>query len=251
MNKTLISERFSKAVGTYTVEATAQKEIACHMMELLNRHLPHFNPKVIAEFGCGTGNFSRLLYNRYLPESFLINDICKDMACSCDDLLKKGVVFEAGDAEHFGFPHHCNLLTSCSTIQWFSSPAHFFERCGSFITSDGYLAFSTFGPNNFKEIKATTGSGLNYLSQSELIEALIPYYDIVHIEDEHIVQYYQHPIEVLKHLKQTGVTGIQSYQWTRGKLSEFCNKYQLNYTDRQGVTLTYHPVYVIAKKKKS
>lgn len=251
MNKALITERFSRAVETYTIEATAQMEIAYHMIELLNQHLKNYTPQSIVEFGCGTGNYSRLLYRTFMPETFIINDICKEMMSRCDDLIKKGVQFEEGDAEQLAFQVRCNILTSCSTLQWFTSPERFFERSANFISTDGYLAFSTFGEDNFKEIKATTGSGLNYYNCDKLLDMLSPYYDIIHMEEQYIVQHYEHPLDVLRHLKQTGVTGIQSYQWTKGKLTEFSNAYQLNFTDDKGVTLTYHPIYVIAKKKQS
>ena len=54
MNKTIIAERFSKAISTYPREANVQRQIANKMIRLLQKHIPSPCPKVI-EFGCGTG----------------------------------------------------------------------------------------------------------------------------------------------------------------------------------------------------
>ena len=129
MNKTLIAERFTKALNTYSDEGNAQKTIAKHMSALLQTHLPTFNPESIVEFGCGTGNYSRLLHQMYRPTRMLLNDICQKASHSCADLIGKGVQFCAGDAETLQFPHDTQLITSCSTLQWFEKPQRFFEGC--------------------------------------------------------------------------------------------------------------------------
>ena len=249
MNKTLIAERFTKAVHTYGDEAEAQKRIAEHMASLLSLHLHGFWPNRIAEFGCGTGNYSRLLYKQYYPKEMLMNDICGEMRHCCKELLDRGVRFVAGDAEHFDFPKECELITSCSTLQWFENPNGFFEHCSQYLVQKGYLVFSTFGPDNMKEVMETTGHGLTYRSLSELTKGLQPYYEIIHAEEQMLTYHFDHPMSVLRHLKQTGVTGISSQQWTRGRLKDFCAVYQQRFKCSQGVSLTYHPLYIIAKKK--
>jgi len=55
---------------------------------------------------------------------------------------------------------------------------------------------------------------------------------------------------VLKHLKQTGVTGTEKRIWTRSRLQSFCKEYTTRFSDAAGnVNLTYHPIYIIARKK--
>ena len=249
MNKTLITERFTKAAHTYGHEAEAQKRIAEHMAALLGSHLHNFWPNRIAEFGCGTGNYSRLLFKQYFSKEMLMNDICGEMRHCCKELLEKGAQFEVGDAEHFCFPKECDLITSCSTLQWFDNPSVFFGHCSQYLGQQGYLAFSTFGLDNMKEVRQIAGYGLPYRSLSELIEGLQPYYEIVHAEEQVLTYHFDHPMSVLRHLKQTGVTGITSQQWTRGRLNDFCDAYQLQFKSSKGVSLTYHPLYIIAKKK--
>ena len=58
------------------------------------------------------------------------------------------------------------------------------------------------------------------------------------------------PQAVLKHLKQTGVTGTEKRMWTRSRLQSFCKEYTTRFSDAAGnVSLTYHPIYIIERKK--
>lgn len=249
MNKALIAGRFSKAIGTYAREAGIQQQIAEKMTGLLKQHLASSPPAKVVEFGCGTGSYSRLLYEALQPEQLLLNDLCKEMKACCTDLLRKGATFLAGDAETLPIPEDTELLTSCSTLQWFESPERFFRRSSKHLSAKGCLAFTTFGPENMNEIRAVTGQGLPYRSLHELQTALAPYYDIVHAEEEQIRRSFRTPMQVLLHLKETGVTGTGQHHWTRRELTDFCNEYNRRFGNGSAVHLTYHPIYLIAIKK--
>ena len=279
MNKRLIAERFSKAITTYPKEANVQRQIADKMIRLLAKHISSPCSKVI-EFGCGTGIYSRMLLQTLHPEELLLNDLCPDMKYCCEDLLeKKQVSFLPGDAETVSFPTESTLITSCSALQWFESPENFFERCNTLLNNQGYFAFSTFGKENMKEIRELTGNGLPYRSREELEVALSPHFDILYSEEELIPLSFEDPIKVLYHLKQTGVNGLSTQssptgkqendlcssdnnsknnfknnlpqqQWTRRDLQLFCERYMQEFTQGTSVSLTYHPIYIIAKKKK-
>ncbi|MDD3037833.1 malonyl-ACP O-methyltransferase BioC [Bacteroides sp.] len=264
MDKSLIAERFSKAITTYSQEANVQRLIADKMIHLLQEHLSTPCPNVI-EFGCGTGIYSRMLLQNLRPKSLLLNDLCEDMKYCCEDLLKEQqVAFLPGDAETIFFPNSSSLITSCSTLQWFESPEKFFQRCNTLLNEQGYFAFSTFGKDNMKEVRELTGNGLPYRSRKELEGALSPHFDILHSEEEIIPLRFENPMKVLYHLKQTGVTGlsipvplhteqdhkIKEHLWTRGDLHHFCECYTRQFSQGSTVSLTYHPIYIIAKKKK-
>ena len=45
----------------------------------------------------------------------------------------------------------------------------------------------------------------------------------------------------------TGVTGTTGHTWSRGRLADFTQSYTRRFGSAEGVTLTYHPVYVIAE----
>lgn len=252
MNKHLITQRFTKAIGTYPRESTVQHQIAGKMTHLLKQYLPEQSCRRVVEFGCGTGTYSRMLLSSFCPDQLLLNDICSGMQESCRDLLEQSrqVAFLPGDAETISFPKGTGLITSCSALQWFEHPEEFFKRCNGYLQSHGYFAFSTFGQKNMTEIRQLTGQGLSYRSKQELETSLTPLYDIVYSEEEIISLTFSTPMQVLYHLKQTGVTGTASQAWTRNKLNQFCSEYErLFSTGANSVSITYHPIYIIAKKK--
>lgn len=250
MNKHLIAERFSKAIGTYPREANVQQQIAEKMIRLLEQHLPSPPLGKVFEFGCGTGNYSRMLHQAMRPEQLILNDICSKMQTCCTDLLSLGATFLGGDAETTPFPENLQLITSCSTLQWFENPEGFFHRCYDHLGKNGYFAFTTFGEENMKEIRRITGQGLVYRSLRELDTALSPLYDIVCSEEEIVPRYFSTPLQVLYHLKETGVTGTTGcHRWTRGELNRFSEEYARLFSHGSVVSLTYHPIYIIVKKK--
>lgn len=258
MDKQLIAERFAKARGTYTREARVQQQVAEKMMHLLMQkgcsvctlhdYTAHFNR--IVEFGCGTGSYSRILLHKLNPQTLLLNDICKEMEeCVRELCTSSGVRFLPDDAENMDFPEGTDLITSCSTMQWFNDPKAFFIRCHRSLATDGILAFSTFGAENMHQIRQLTGHGLNYLPIEELQTMLSPYFEILHAEEEIVSLPFETPQQVLKHLKQTGVTGTEKKIWTRGRLHAFYEEYIRLFSEKEGhVSLTYHPIYIIAKK---
>lgn len=249
INKQLITRRFSRAVESYNREAVAQKQIAHRMSDMLNHYLPRPCNRVL-EIGSGTGFLTRRLMDTLHPEKLILNDICQEMSTCFSDLLGSGdATFLAGDAESLSFPQGQDLIVSCSALQWFVSPEQFFERCNALLKQKGYFAFTTFGRDNLKEITSVTGSGLHYRSLEELKEALRLHYDIVSAREERICLTFDTPLSVLYHLKHTGVTAVREQVWTKRDLREFCDKYARLFGEGDSVTLTYHPIYIIAKKK--
>lgn len=249
INKQLITRRFSRAVESYNREAVAQKQIAYRMSDMLNHYLPRPCGRIL-EIGSGTGFLTRRLMETLHPEKLVLNDICQEMSACFTDLLGSGqATFLAGDAESLPFPKGQDLIVSCSALQWFVSPELFFERCNTLLKQKGYFAFTTFGRDNLKEVASVTGSGLHYRSLEELEEALRIHYEIVKAHEERICLTFGTPLEVLYHLKHTGVAAVRQQAWTKRDLQDFCDKYARLFSDGRSVTLTCHPIYIIAKKR--
>ena len=267
IDKALVARRFAHARDTYGSEARVQQQVAEKMLRLLTAHAcisaaaPGGNGdrqqprnaalsfRHIAEFGCGTGCYSRLLLRTLQPETLLLNDLCPEMEECIHDLLTgggrlprapqagnaSGVLYDADvelygaetpsestkaplygsspattavsflpcDAETLDFPQGTDLITSCSTLQWFADTERFFARCHRFLSDGGILAFSTFGKKNMREIHALTGHGLEYLSLDNLKVLLSPRFEILYAEEEIVSLPFGTPLEVLRHLKQT------------------------------------------------
>jgi len=128
MDKQLIAARFAKARNTYTREARVQQQVAEKMMQLIKE--PYTRFRRVVEFGCGTGSYSRILLHTLQPEALLLNDLCREMEECVKELCDGTTVqFVPGDAEAIDFPGETDLITSCSTLQWFNDPGAFFTRC--------------------------------------------------------------------------------------------------------------------------
>jgi malonyl-ACP O-methyltransferase BioC len=262
MNKQRIAHRFSSAISTYDKAAVEQRHIANQLFRMLldfyrQHNLP--TPRYIAEIGCGTGILSRLLHTNFTPDSLYLNDLCAEVAPLFKDW--SNTIFVAADAESAEIPKDNDLIATSSVIQWFDAPLDFLLGCKKYLSADGILALSSFGPNNFRQIKELTGRGLHYYTLGEMVEALAPHYEIIVAREEEIEQSFSSPSEVLRNLKETGVTGLsggnilgeEDFRWSRAKLNSFCNsyieRYPAKYVGPEAVTLTYHPIYLILKRK--
>lgn len=249
IDKQLVARRFSRAMESYDREAVAQKQIARHMDRLLDRYLPRPCNRVL-EIGCGTGLLTRRLVETLRPGQLLLNDLCPDMRACFADLLAGGrAAFVAGDAERLSFPEGQDLIVSCSVVQWFARPEAFFGRCHALLAPRGSIAFSTFGKDNLKEVAAVAGGGLHYRSLEEWRRMLGPRYEVVAAGEERITVTFQTPLQVLCHLKHTGVAAVRRQAWTKGDLQAFCGEYARLFGNGGEVPLTYHPLYIIARKK--
>ena len=161
-------------------------------------------------------------------------------------------LFIAGNAEEIDFPGRFDLIASASAFQWMKEPVQFLHKQAGMLSPNGTLLFNTFAPGNLTEIKQLTGKGLTYPSGELLTEWLEEDFHLIHLREEEIILTFDTPLDVLRHLKHTGVTATGDGTWTRGKQTDFCRDYQeLFHTNNNQVTLTYRPLYVLAVKKQA
>ena len=254
MDKTLIRRRFARSVRSYAEYAQAQRLIAERMCLML-RPLVRECPASVLEIGCGTGIFTRLFIQHVHPARMTLNDICPEVSEALTDIpfSDSTVRFVCGDAEYCELPGGQSLIASCSVMQWFEDPERFIRRCHDLLAQGGILALSTFGPDNLHEIRSITGSGLDYPPLERLRQMLSSAgLETVTAEEESIVLDFPSAIDVLRHLKHTGVNGITHTSWTPARLARFSDEYLLRFGTPDGnVTLTYHPVYLIARRQKA
>ena len=251
--KQLIVNRFSKAQTTYDANALAQKEIASRLSDLISGAIPSdCSWKSMFEIGCGTGLLTRMLLSRFAFETVHLNDISDAFAPLFSGLNERyDYHFCAGDAEEVMLDRKYDLIVSSSVFQWFDHIPSFLEKIKQHLSSGGLFAFSTFGPENMKEIKALTGNGLVYFSREEWIELLSTHFQILQTEESIIEIRLDSPKEVLNHLKQTGVNAFkhQTTIWTPTKMRQFEKAYRDCFSVGNQVNLTYHPLYFVAKLK--
>ncbi|MEA3317869.1 MAG: methyltransferase domain-containing protein, partial [Bacteroidota bacterium] len=182
----------------------------------------------------------------------IINDIVEENKNSVRPIFKKhnfsNWQFLPGDAENLNFENNLDLIISTSTFQWFNDFNTFITKAYNSLSPGGTLAFTSFGPNNLKEIRRTTNSGLKYLSTKEIREILLRNFIIKEISEENHTLLFNEPIQILKHMKLTGVNGNSNKRWKPSDLKEFENKYRQINTKNNKFELSYNPIYIIAQK---
>ena len=241
MNKELIQKRFAKNLDTYNDNAKIQKIMADRLISFLKTK--NFNS--IWEIGCGTGFLTNLAVKNLNFCSYTANDIVKE----CEDYIKTinpNIKFLCNDIERFinEDQEKYDLIISNAAFQWVENFEEFINKLISKLNPEGILLFSTFGKENFREIYHVIGESLNYYSTLELktfFKELNPI-----IEEEIRIMAFKTPIDILKHIKNTGVNSIEAHSWTKTDMQRFENGYN-NFCAKHP-TLTYNPIYVLIKK---
>lgn len=245
-----IITRFTRALDTYDRHADAQQQICRCLAGLLSSHTTmHF--RRVLEIGCGTGGFTRRLKEKAAIDEWYLNDLCEGCLPKVATLFPgQSPFFLAGNAEEIAFPGRFDLIVSASVFQWMKDPAAFLAKQAGMLLPGGTLLFNTFAPGNLREVRQLTGKGLDYPTADRLTEWLTADYHLLHLQEEEIVLTFDTPMDVLRHLKNTGVTATGDGSWTRGQQTDFCRRYPALYgTADRKVTLTYRPLYIVAVKK--
>jgi len=265
LDKELIKRRFEKAMDGYSAHAGVQRRMAERLVGMLFDTAVRSDAagsgcnasgvsasgfghrfRSVLEIGCGDGLLTGMFAEKFSPEKMIVNDLCP----SAEKFLSGLPVaeFVPGDAEQIDFGGHYDLVLSGAAVQWFNDLPAFFEKCAKLLKSKGMLAFSTFGPDNLKEFAALEDVGLKYYGADELEDMLSGHFAEISVVQEHILVTFGSPAEVLRHLKSTGVTGVRREAWTKGKYSVFVRRYEELFGCPGGVTLTWHPIWVLAGK---
>lgn len=242
MNKDLIQKRFAKNLDTYNDNAKIQKKMAERLLSFLDRK--DFND--ILEIGCGTGFLTQLVNDSFNFNTYTANDIVE----SCEKYVKEinpKINFIPADIEKAveNSDKKYDLIISNAAFQWVENLESFIKLLVSKLNDGGILLFSTFGPENFREVNFVLGKTLPYYSANELQEIIKDYKNIV--EQEMHVMAFKTPKDILKHIKSTGVNALEMVSWTKSDMQKFENGYN-NFCS--GIpTLTYHPIYVKIENK--
>lgn len=247
IDKQLVRNRFLRSTHSYDQQAIAQQIIANRLLEMLFQH--SFRSEKILEVGCGSGFLTKSFLKKCSPGKIILNDLYPIQKQLADALIKTNYQFIEGDAENLVWKDKLDLIITSSTIQWFNNPAAFISNCRDCLLPNGILAFSTFLPGNLQEIYQLTGVGLNYFSEETLRLMLDTDFEVLETRSEEIKVHFPSTRHVLKHLSDTGVTGVSTKRWNKESYHEFNNEYEKLFRTDEGLKLTYTPAYFIARKK--
>ncbi|WP_336169277.1 malonyl-ACP O-methyltransferase BioC [Acinetobacter sp. 161(2023)] len=247
LNKNLVAQRFAKAGQSYSEHAIVQKQICQNLTVLLQQFCPSTMSRVF-EIGCGSGNLTRLITAYFQIEELILNDLYADVQENFTH--QEDLKCLIGDIETLEFPQQLDMIVSGSALQWMQDLPRLLERCNEALVDQGWLCFSTFGSQNLREIKELTGQGLSYWSVENWNSVLTHTgFEILHLSESETQLYFDSPKAVLQHLKATGVTATAQHRWKKQTLQQFYQDYD-RFKYAEGYSLTYHPIYCIARRVK-
>lgn len=251
MEKKQIQLGFIKAHQSYASEALAQQKMVYQLMKMWPNTLSVSSVERILEIGCGSGFLTRELAAAFSPKQAIINDLSPNWEEHVREFFtSERWTFQAADAEEQSWEGKFHLIASSACIQWFADPAAFLVRMFEQLHPSGVLLISSFGSDNLKEIRALTGEGLFYPDIDSLLE---PFKEASVLESrtsDPIQLHFQSPLDVLQHLKRTGVNRSHAQFWTPRRLRDFSEGYAQFQRADGTYPLTYDPIYFCIQKSK-
>jgi len=252
-DKDLVRDRFGRSLAGYDGEAAVQRGMAAGLVEeILSHGGDRFGS--ILEIGCGTGLLSREMARRLRIRKIVANDLVAECESRVEGAMKQmagaAFSFHPGDIERLDLPLAAfDLVASNAVFHWLDDPATLLERLAATLGSGGLLAFTTFGPDNLREVAAVGKRGLRYRSIDEVAALVERHYRILQCRESHEVLRFSSPRRVLEHLRRTGANGLERAGWTRGVLRTFAGEYRERFGKGDEVTLTYHPMFFVARRQ--
>lgn len=242
INPKIIKSHFEKSMDKYDENAIVQKFLAEILAE--ETALIRKNYTNILELGCGTGLLTKQLKEKLLFKSYFANDLSEKSKKYLDKILPN-YTFISGNAQKIS-PHTTfDLIISNAMFQWFKNLDEVVLKYKTLLNKNGILAFTTFSDENFLELKTLTGISLEYKSEKELKKILEKNYKILKLQSYKKVIEFNTPLELLYHLKNTGVNSLSGRHWEFSDVKDFCQKYKKTF---EKTTLTYTPIILIAQK---
>lgn len=165
MNKANICHNFSRCAYLYDKYSDVQRMSA---LEILNgidsRDFAH-----VLEIGCGTGNYTSLLREKFKNTRITALDISGRMVEVAQGKLRdKNIEFVVGDGESVDMTReNFDLITSNACFQWFENLDKALKKYKGLLKKNGLILFSLFGPLTFREL----GESLACVAQNASIPA--------------------------------------------------------------------------------
>ncbi|HEV8502771.1 MAG TPA: malonyl-ACP O-methyltransferase BioC [Casimicrobiaceae bacterium] len=223
LERRTVRRAFARAAPTYDAHAVLQREVAQRMRTRLD--YVKIEPRRVADLGCGTGEATAALAQRYPQAAIVGVDLALPMLAQAAAriaprswlarLARGGArrpALVCADAEHLPLATgSIDLAWSNLMLQWLDTPAAAFAEIARVLATGGLVSFTTFGPDTLKEVRAAFDDGRPHVSRfvdmHDLGDALLAagFADPV-VDMEYITLTYATPRAMLAELKGIGAT---------------------------------------------
>jgi malonyl-CoA O-methyltransferase len=154
IDKARACRAFSRSADSYDEAAVLQREVSRRMLQRLD--LVTLTPKNVLDLGCGTGDQTHQLMQRYPGARVHALDFALPMLAHA---RKKGRWLRrpacvCGDMEQLPFADNSmDLICSSLAFQWAADPPQLYRECLRVLCPQGLLMFTTFGPDTLYELR--------------------------------------------------------------------------------------------------
>lgn len=243
-----VQRSFSRSFSSYHDAAYQQAWIAGRLVQELRDAGAPRQFRSTLELGCGTGHLTERLLAAFELKEVSLNDISPEAQATAD---RCGARFLCGDATKIDWPRQPDFIVSASMIQWLTEPALLLRRAADRLAPGGWLAVSGFGPHQYRELVEIGSSAMapGLCRASDLAAISGDEIEVKAISECMRPLKFKNPRNVLEHLRKTGVNGRAQKSWTKSSLARFTADYIQRFGENDGVSLTYHAIWMVARKK--
>lgn len=258
MNKLKIANNFSRYAHLYDKYAGVQNKAAV----ALAGYLKSGNFSKILELGCGTGNYTLMLREKFRGARIKALDISAEMIYVAQNKLKnKDVEFIVADVEKIIpdmiDPINFDLITSNACFQWLNDLAKALRGCVKSLQRGGAVYFSTFGPYTFYELNTALKNvlgesrvGSTYFCNRDSLKAMLKdNFKSVKIDEVCYKESFDSLKGLLEKIKYSGIRGnglSKKVYFSRGLLERL----EKEYLDRfHEICATYQVFFCRGEKR--
>ncbi len=258
MDKSDIANNFSRYAHLYDKYSGVQNQAALELVSSLKNN----NFSKILELGCGTGNYTLMLREKFRGARIRALDISKEMIYVAQNKLKhKDIEFTVADAEKIIpdmiDPINFDLITSNACFQWLTDPRKTLRGYARLLRRGGAVYFSIFGPRTFCELNTALKSVLEksrldaayFCNRASLKAMLKDNFKSVKITEVCYKESFDNLKGLLEKIKYSGIRGNglnKKVYFSRGLLERL----EKAYLDRfQEIRATYQVFFCRGEKR--
>ena len=150
-----VRRHFGRAATSYERHDALQREVGDALLERLGFYLE--TPLRVVDVGAGTGRGTALLKQKYPKAEVIALDLALPMLRAAKQHSSWLKPFMRVCAEATNLPladHSVDVLYSNLCFQWVDDLPALFGECMRVLKPGGFMAFSSFGPDTLKELRA-------------------------------------------------------------------------------------------------
>ncbi len=168
LDRPSIRASFDRASSRYDTAAALQSRVSDELVERLEFF--KFQPNVIVDLGAGTGRATEALRSRYRRALVVALDMAPGMLREAQRRQRLFRRFERVCADAMRLPFadsSVDIVFSSLMLQWCDPLDVVFAEVRRVLKPEGFFAFSTFGPDTLKELRAAwaQADGYNHVNQ--------------------------------------------------------------------------------------